>query len=79
MTHLEGMALILRLEKEIDAHGLYAVMEALRDVTNEKAEHVRTNWGDEALAKEWDKANRVLERAGTRIGELGVLNQRGLL
>ena len=41
------------LEKMIDTHGLPSVLEMLGDICHEKAEHIRTNWQDAALANTW--------------------------
>lgn len=72
MTADEGRILMEKLEKEIDAHSLYAVLECLRDVANEKYGHVAEAWQDRKLANEWLKAATILEKAGARIGQLGI-------
>jgi len=43
------------LEIMMDKHGLDTVMLALSHICSEKADHVRSNWQDENLAKAWDK------------------------
>jgi len=50
------------LEDLIDKHGLSGVVSALSDICYEKANHVRTNWQDEVLAKAWEKNAKVLDR-----------------
>lgn len=44
------------LESMIDSANLSAVLEAISDICGEKAEHIRANWQDNALAKDWDTA-----------------------
>jgi len=51
------------LEALVDKHGLLHVLTGLECICGEKAEHVRTNWQDEPLAKLWDKAS-------VRVGEI---------
>lgn len=45
------------LEALIDATSLLDVLTGLELVCSEKAEHVRSNWQDKALAKLWDRAS----------------------
>jgi len=58
------------LEQLIDRNGLDAVLDALRDICAEKAEHVLTNWQDKQAAKDWDQAASVLDRASAKISIL---------
>ena len=44
------------LETLIDNADLAAVLMALSEICAEKAEHVRTQWGDNLLARYWDTA-----------------------
>jgi hypothetical protein len=60
------------LEELVDKHGLRAVVDALAGVCADKAEHVRTNWQDQALARAWDKAGLALT------GVVAKLVKRGL-
>lgn len=55
--------LVQEIEKHVDAHGLLHVLTALELMCHEKADHIRTNWQDNATAKVW-------ERDGQRIGRL---------
>ena len=41
------------LEALIDRCGLSSVLMALSEICGEKAEHIRSNWQDEALARDW--------------------------
>lgn len=42
------------LEALVDRHTAKGVLNALSQICEDKAEHVRTNWQDENLAKNWD-------------------------
>jgi len=51
------------LESVLDQTNLNEVIKMLGRICYEKAEHVRTNWQDEGLAKAW-------ERNGSKLGTL---------
>jgi hypothetical protein len=44
------------LEQYIDRAGLFGAVALLSTICAEKAEHIRTNWQDAALASKWDNA-----------------------
>ena len=48
------------LEAMIDKHGLGHVLTGLELVCREKADHLRHNWQDSGLAKEWDRQAKKL-------------------
>lgn len=48
------------MERLVDAHGLQGIASVLADVCLEKAEHVSTTWGDENLARAWQRAGELL-------------------
>ena len=48
------------LEKLVDHTSLGAILEALSEICYLKAEHVRTNWEDDSLAKLWERAGNKL-------------------
>ena len=48
------------LEAMIDAHGLGAVISAISDVCDAKAQHISENWQDESLANVWQEAANML-------------------
>jgi ElaB/YqjD/DUF883 family membrane-anchored ribosome-binding protein len=56
------------LEAILDSSKLERVMEALGEICCEKAEHIRANWQDEALAQKWERAGNKL--AGVSINHL---------
>lgn len=60
------------LEALIDSHGLLHVLTGLTCVLGEKADHIRANWQDEGLAKAWDKASRVIDKASVSIAPLNI-------
>lgn len=50
------------LEALIDSNTLASVVNALARICEEKAEHIRSNWQDGAMAKGWDHDARMLAR-----------------
>lgn len=50
-----------KLEAMIDATSLSIVLEAIAEVCSAKADHIRENWADTALAMDWDKAATLTE------------------
>ncbi|MCH8807004.1 MAG: hypothetical protein IH986_13060 [Planctomycetes bacterium] len=50
------------LEAMLDTHGIGSLIDWLADVCHEKAEHVRSNWQDAALADAWEGVARELDR-----------------
>lgn len=61
-----------QLEAMIDAHGLLHVLCGLELICDEKAEHIRANWQDRDLAKEWNKASTQCKRAASEITKLAI-------
>ncbi len=51
-----------RLEQMIDGSSPQAIVDALAEICGDKADHVRSNWQDEPLAKVWEKVGSVLDR-----------------
>jgi len=52
-----------QLEEMIDQSSLNDLLEMLAEVCHEKADHLRSNWQDEAAARDW-------ERLGNRVSKL---------
>ena len=51
----------MELEAMLDGgHSIADVLSMLAEVCDEKAEHVRTNWQDKVLAREWTRASTKL-------------------
>lgn len=44
------------IETLVDKHGLSYTVNLLAEVCSTKADHIETNWQDEALAKLWNEA-----------------------
>ena len=61
-----------QLERLIDRSSLPMVLEALAAVCGEKADHVRTNWQDNALATVWGRAGRQLDQMAARFETQGL-------
>jgi len=58
-------AAIDTIERIIDSNSLRETVEMLAEICSAKADHIRENWQDEALAAAWDKeAARLLNVAG---------------
>lgn len=55
--------LCAELERLVDATTLARVLEQLHSVCSLKADHLRANWQDPALAREW-------ERIGAKLGRI---------
>jgi hypothetical protein len=58
------------LEALIDAHGLYAVTDALASVCNAKCDHLESNWQDKEAARRWTKAAIVFHTAEDRLRKI---------
>lgn len=59
MNHL----LLMDLESLIDKHTLEGVLSAAAEICGGKAEHVRVNWQDYHLAKDWSRLAARIEAA----------------
>jgi hypothetical protein len=55
------------LEGYIDSHTLSAVVEALAGICIDKANHIRTSYGDRTLAASWCKKARQLRKLATKL------------
>lgn len=52
------------LESIVDQFSTSTVISMLSEIANAKADHIRvTNWQDEALAKQWERLARVLDKS----------------
>lgn len=58
----EGKACTEALEALIDKHGMQHVLSAVGSICSEKAEHLRSAWGDRYGGSCWDRAARLLDR-----------------
>lgn len=54
------------LETLVDATSLADVLEALAEIANGKAEHLRANWQDTQGASLWERAARRINHALSR-------------
>lgn len=52
-----------QLEDILDRTSLQDILSALSAICADKAEHVSSNWQDEALAKAWQRAAEYLNNA----------------
>lgn len=53
------------LEAMIDSGSLAGLLENLETICLEKAEHLRSNWQDEAAAKAWEFVARRIDKAAS--------------
>lgn len=60
---MEKIDMVETLESHVDNSSLLDVMVALELLCIEKADHIRMNYGNEALAKAWERKGRVCYRA----------------
>ena len=63
----DGSTPMLALETMVDKVGLRNVVYALAHICDAKAEHIRTNWQDHALAKKWENDAVKLDQLADRI------------
>lgn len=55
------------IETLIDQHGLAAIVEAIAIICYEKADHIRTNWGNDAASvRAWQRAAHMLEATANK-------------
>jgi hypothetical protein len=59
------------LEHLVDHHSLCGVLEALRDICGEKADHVQANWQDGRTAQRWRSASVQIGNVRDRIHSKG--------
>lgn len=62
------------LESILDQFTMTTVIDFLSSIASAKADHIRTNWQDEPLAKQWDRMSKVLERSMDKVNRV----ERGL-
>jgi len=55
------------LESLIDRHGLTHVVNTLSVICFEKAEHIRSTWGEDIDCEHWEKDSRTLDKAARAI------------
>jgi len=58
-----------KVEAIIDIVGMFSFMCMVGDICDEKADHIRSNWQDENLAKVWDKEAKVIHSATHKISK----------
>jgi hypothetical protein len=61
----DGSPSFIALEALVDRVGLRNVIYALSLIASHKADHIRANWQDEALAKLWEHDAKILDRTKT--------------
>lgn len=48
------------LEQIVDVFSVEAVLEALAEICQDKAEHIRLNWQDTSLSQVWERGGNSL-------------------
>lgn len=56
-----------QLEAMIDRSSLKDVLEMLAEICGEKAEHIRSNWQDEPMARFWEADARKVARVAEKV------------
>jgi hypothetical protein len=56
------------LEQLIDVNGPAHVLDLFIEVCHEKAEHLRTNWQDDDMARQWERIAKRLDKVTPAIG-----------
>lgn len=54
------------LERLIDRHGIANVLNAIGEISGEKAAHIASMWQDTTLSKRWDKLATWLGEAAVQ-------------
>ncbi|MRN79447.1 MULTISPECIES: hypothetical protein [unclassified Brucella] len=57
-----------QLETLIDSLGLSGVLDALSIICGEKHDHILASYGDKQLAKGWERASTVIDKASAFAG-----------
>lgn len=60
---------LLTLETLVDSNTLCTVLQYLSSIAAEKAQHIEETWQDAALAKEWTKAEKLLDALAHKMQE----------
>jgi hypothetical protein len=60
------------LEQFIDGSSLFAVLEMIEVICEEKADHISSNWQDQKLARSWQRAAYRLAAAANSKDVLSV-------
>jgi hypothetical protein len=58
-----------QIEFAIDTMGVSGLLSAIAEICNEKADHLRENWQDNAAAKDWDKTAHKVYALATKFCE----------
>jgi hypothetical protein len=67
MSDFKPGSLSEQLETLLDKHGLMDVLIALECLCTDKADHIRINWQDNSLAREWDKYAKLLQTLARKV------------
>ena len=62
MTKEPAEILCDEIETLIDRYDVKTILDAMSIVCAEKADRIRSNWGDESMAQDWGRATGQLAR-----------------
>ncbi|MGE0294710.1 MAG: hypothetical protein AB7P97_20355 [Hyphomonadaceae bacterium] len=51
------------IEAIMDRTSLFAVLESIVGICFDKSQHISENWQDKSLAREWERAGKVVDKA----------------
>lgn len=58
----EQQSFEMEIETLIDKYGVSGMLNAMANICYAKAEHIRENWQDHELAKDWEKRGAKIAR-----------------
>lgn len=64
---LDEKAFQTELEQAIDSIGLRRLLDLVTNICHEKADHVRTNWQDESMARAWERDAKRIDTCASKV------------
>ena len=58
------------LESILDQYTMTTMIDFLASIADAKAEHIRSNWQDEPLARMWERLSKVLDKSMERVNKV---------
>lgn len=58
------------LESILDQFTMTTLIDMLAEIASGKAEHIRSAWQDEPLARQWERLARVLDKSVERVNKV---------
>ena len=60
------------VEKLMDSYGPASLLEAVEEIMQLKAEHLRENWQEESSAKVYERGARIVHSAAKKLEDLRI-------